>query len=97
MSAAFQPQAPPPKVIRRGGLRELGIYELPDGRRFVLSNLHVGGCGLYTVRAWETFGDALYQVNREGQIFSRGVPTKWGVADLKDTGQSAAYPKPIIH
>lgn len=97
MSATFQPQASPSKLTRPSRLRELGIYELPDGRRFVVSTLHLDGCSLYPVRAWETYGNAEYWVNREGQILSRGIPTRWCTRDLKDTGQSATYPKPIIH
>jgi hypothetical protein len=77
-------------------LRELGIYELPDKRRFVVSTLHRSGWALYPVHTWSWSLDAEYTVNNEGRLLSLGAFTGWGVADLKDTGESASYPKPII-
>ena len=78
------------------GLRELGIYELPDKRRFVVSTPHRDGRALYPAQTWAYYGNAEYWVNNEGRLLSRGIPTRWSVADLTDTGQTAAYPKPRI-
>jgi hypothetical protein len=97
MSAAIKPQATAPHSPYRTGPRELGIYELPDGRKFVASTLHREGCGLYPVRAWEMYGNAEYWLSKDGRILSRGIPTKWSIVDLKDTGETARYPKPILH
>jgi hypothetical protein len=89
---------PPFTAARRQapGLRELGIYELPDKRRFVVSTLHRDGRALYPARTWAFYGNAEYWLSNDGRLLSRGTPTKWSVADLKDTGESATYPKARI-
>lgn len=86
---------PPPAspVVRP---RELGIYELPDGREFVVSTLYSGGCGLYPTRAWHHYGVAEYRVDRQGRLCNLGKPTGWRVTDLFDTGRTAKYPAPVI-
>lgn len=78
------------------GLRELGIYELPDGGQYVVSTPHPGGCALYSVHAWAHYGEAEYWADRDGRLLRRGIPTGLDVRDLKDTGQTSSYPKPII-
>jgi hypothetical protein len=97
MSTAYKPQtqASYEPGIRRP--RELGIYELPDGRKFVVSTLYDNGCALYSVRSWDTYGNAEYWLGKDGRLFSRGMPTTWNSFDLKDTGETASYPKPILH
>ena len=97
MSTAYKPQAPAPHDSRPGRPRELGIYELPDGRRFVASTLHRDGCALYPVRTWGAYGNAEYWLGRDGRVLSRGVATDWCILDLKDTGETARYPQPILH
>ena len=97
MSTAFKPHSPASYEPRQNRPRELGIYELPDGRQFVASTLHINGCGLYPVRTWYAYGNAEYWLNRDGRILSRGTPTRWNILDLKDTGETARYPKPILH
>ena len=77
-------------------LRELGIYELPDGREFVVSTLYSDGCCLYPASAWGRYGSAEYWVDTSGRLLNRGVPTLWDAQDLRDTGRTAAYPKPVI-
>jgi hypothetical protein len=72
-------------------LRELGIYSLPDGREFVAHAAGEAGYSLYTPSAWKTFGMAEYRVHPDGKILSKGIPTRWGVADLRDTGRSVKY------
>ena len=97
MSTAYKPRANTSHHHARVRPRELGIYELPDGRKFVVSTLHKEGCGLYPVRTWDAFGNAEYWLNRDGRVLSRGIPTRWNILDLKDTGETARYPKPVIH
>ena len=97
MSTAFKPQAPAPHDPRPGRPRELGIYELPDGRRFVASTLHRDGCALYPSRTWGVYGNAEYWLSKDGRILNLGIPTRWNFLDLKDTGETARYPKPILH
>ena len=97
MSTAYKPQAAASHNPLRVRPRELSIYELPDGRKFVASTLHRDGCALYPVRTWGAYGDAEYWLSKDGRILSRGIPTKWSILDLKDTGETARYPKPILH
>jgi len=94
MVQAIAAQRPAP--ITKPRLRELGIYTLPDGREFIVSTIYHDGCSLYTRPAWETFGTAEYWIDREGRLLNRGAPSIWQVEDLKDTGKSASYPKPVI-
>jgi hypothetical protein len=61
-----------------------------------VSTLYSDGLSLYRTASWGNFGSAEYWVNQEGQILRRGVPTKWTVGDLKDTGRTTHYPKPNI-
>ena len=72
-------------------LRELGVYSFPDGREFVAHAAGAEGYSLYTLRAWKTFGMAEYRVHADGRILSKGIPTKWSVEDLIDTGRSIRY------
>ena len=97
MSTAYKPQANSSHNPLRVRPRELGIYELPDGRKFVASTLHKEGCGLYPVTSWGAYGNVEYWLDRDGRILSRGIPTRWNFHDLKDTGESAHYPKPVLH
>jgi hypothetical protein len=94
MTQAIAPQrasaSPRPK------LRELGIYALPDGSEFIVSTLYHDGCSIYTPHAWETSGAAEYRVDRDGRLLRRGTPSAWNVEDLKDTGKTARYPKPVL-
>lgn len=85
-----------PSTIPKSRLRELGVYNLPDGREFVVSTIYYDGCSLYTPRSWETFGTAEYWVDGDGRLLHHGVPSIWKVQDLNDTGKSASYPKPVI-
>src|SRR5687767_4292958 len=97
MSTAYKPQAVAPHTPTRVRPRELGIYELPDGRKYVASTIHRDDCALYPVRSWEAYGNAEYWLGKDGRVLSRGLPTKWTFLDLKDTGETARYPKPILH
>src|SRR4029453_3393778 len=82
--------------VKTTKLRELGVYELPDHRKFIVSTLYSDGCSLSPVWAWKHDGSAEYWVDVSGRLLDRGVPTQWRVQDLVDTGQTAAYPKPVL-
>lgn len=71
-------------------LRERGIYELPDGRQFVVCVSGTGAYSLYTPEAWARYGPAEYRIHADGRILSKGTPTRWRVGDLTYTGQSAS-------
>jgi len=83
-------------TIPKPRLRELGVYNLPDGREFIVSTIYYDGCSLYTPHSWEAFGTAEYWVDRDGRLLHRGMPSIWKVQDLNDTGKTASYPKPVI-
>lgn len=71
------------------GLREQGIYTLPDGREFVAHAVFRGGYILFTPGAWEFSGTHLYETNAAGQIRTKGQPTSWRIEDLTDTRRTA--------
>jgi hypothetical protein len=96
MSQALSTLAPYRNRVRAPRLRELGVYELPDGRQYVVSTLYSDGCSLYPVRAWGSYGNAEFWADKEGRLLRRGVATRWSVRDLQDTGKTATYPAPII-
>jgi hypothetical protein len=87
-----------PYAVRKKSprLRELGIYLLPDGREYVVSTLYSDGCSIYPVHSWESYGNAEYWADKDGRLLRRGIPSRWSVSDMKDTGRTSAYPKPII-
>jgi hypothetical protein len=78
------------------GLRELGVYTLPDGSEYVASSFYSEGRCLYTPPAWELFAGAELRVDARGRLLRRGLPTCWSVYDLRDTGRTARYPAPVI-
>ncbi|HEY0172455.1 MAG TPA: hypothetical protein VGB98_15645 [Pyrinomonadaceae bacterium] len=96
MSQAVSALAPYRNRIRHPRLRELGVYELPDGRQYVVSTLYSDGCSLYPVHAWGGYGNAEFWADEQGRLLRRGLPTRWGVRDLQDTGRTASYPAPVI-
>lgn len=76
--------------MRETGLRERGIYRLPDGREFVVCASGDGeGHLLYSPGAWRRYGPAEYRAQVNGRILSRGLVTRWRLEDLKDTGGGA--------
>lgn len=81
---------------KAGGLRELGVYALPDGREYVASTIYSEGCCLYTPPTWGLFAGAELRVDKQGRLLRHGSPTRWNVNDLKDTGRTARYPAPVI-
>jgi hypothetical protein len=78
------------------GLRELGVYALPDGSEYVASTIYSGRCCLYSPPAWCLCAGAELRVDARGRLLRRDVPTWWYVDDLKDTGRTARYPSPVI-
>ena len=89
--------SPVPNQPQSVRLRELGIYQLADGREFIVSTIYNDGCCLYPLHAWDTFGNAEFWVGPDGRLLSRGQPTSWRVQDLTDTGQTSKYPKATRH
>ena len=67
------------------GLREGGLYSLPDGRRYVAcQNGTHGYYSLYRLRASRRAIRAEYVVGAEGRLLSKGIPTRWKVNDLAE-------------
>lgn len=75
------------------GLRERGIYKLPDGRELIVC-ASGAGFSLYNPQAWKMCGLADYRAHADGRILSKGTPTRWRVEDLTDTGRTADYGSP---
>jgi hypothetical protein len=70
------------------GLRERGIYTLPNGRELiVISNLPNGSIRM---RGWERFEPSEFEVDTEGRLFAHGKPTAWDINQLTDTGRTAS-------
>ncbi|HWS87574.1 MAG TPA: hypothetical protein VN282_11460 [Pyrinomonadaceae bacterium] len=75
---------------RKGGLRNFGVYLLPDGTE-VVAVPEVDGCHLFRLDHWPANSRRLgdYVVYRSGLIRSKGRLTGWRSKDLKDTGRTA--------
>ena len=81
-------------IVRKAGhelkLRERGIYRLPDAREFIACRSGDGaGYLLYNVETRTPYA-ADYRAQADGRVLSRGTATRWRVADLVDTGRTAA-------
>ena len=74
-------------------LQERGIYELPDGRRYVVCVSGTGAYSLYRTQDWARFGPAEYRIHADGRILSKGTPTRWRAEDLTYTGRIASPPQ----
>ena len=73
-------------------LREGGIYALPDKREFVVRACGRDGYTFYSYQAWKGSGSSEYRLTTEGRLLSKGLPTRWRIADLTDTGRTAESP-----
>lgn len=73
-------------------LRECGIYALPDKREFVVRGSGRDGYCFYSHQAWKGLGSSEYRLNTEGRLLSKGLPTRWRIDDLTDTGRTAEIP-----
>ena len=79
--------------MRRIILRERGIYALPDKREFVVRGCARDGYTFFSHQAWEGSGSSEYRLNTEGRLLSKGLPTRWRIDDLTDTGRTAESPE----
>jgi len=69
-------------------LRERGIYQLPDKREFVVCTNPNKAYILFTLSAWHYRGCAEYFIRNDGRLLSKGLPTRWSIKDLADTGRT---------
>jgi hypothetical protein len=69
-------------------LRDRGIYVLPDKREFIVRRSGRDEYSLYPPQAWKKLEFAEHRLNTEGRILSKGIPTRWRVEDLNDTGRA---------
>ena len=82
-------------------IRERGIYSFPDGTLVVAQPREPSGTLLFYLSDWEVFGGAevqaernatafrIIEANADGQILRFGIPTRWQLDDLSDTGRTA--------
>ena len=70
--------------MHKVGLREGGVYSLPDGRRFVALPSGTQGYGLFPLRASSRVIRAEYMVGAGGRLLSKGTPTRWSINDLTE-------------
>ena len=63
------------ETMRNLTLRELGLYALPDGRKFIAHANGQDGYSLFSLGAWGIGSKAEYLVRRDDSILSKGVPT----------------------
>ena len=77
-------------------LREGGIYALPDKREFVVRGCGRDGYTFYSPQAWKGSGSSEYRLTTEGRLLSKGLPTRWRINHLTDTGRTAESPEIAI-
>jgi hypothetical protein len=85
---------------QRFGLREYGVYRLPDGAEVIVCPSKDKAIPLLLVSDWDSFGEAaitgdahstafqIYHVDISGRILRLGQATKWNSYDLLDTGNN---------
>lgn len=83
----------------RFGLREYGIYQLPDGMEVIVCPSKDRLIPLLLLSDWDTFGEdaitadahstafQIFHVDVSGRILRLGQPTKWNSYELLDTGR----------
>jgi hypothetical protein len=83
---------------QRFGLREYGVYRLPEGGDVIVCPGKDNVIPLLLVSDWDSFGEAaitgtthstafqIYHVDNSGRILRLGQATKWNSYDLLDTG-----------
>lgn len=69
-------------------LRERGVYRLPDKREFVVCTNPNKAYILFPLSAWHYRGCAEYFIRNDGRFLSKGLPTRWSIKDLTDTGRT---------
>jgi hypothetical protein len=70
-------------------LRERSTYRLTDQREFVVGVTGRNNYIPFSLDAWKYGGPAQYLIHVDGKILSRGVPTRWSIKNLNDTGRTA--------
>jgi hypothetical protein len=72
------------------GLRESGVYALPDESEVIAVVDIRGTYLLYAPQDWGLYPHvpAMYEVYASGRIHYRGGPTRWRIEDLSDTGRT---------
>jgi len=82
------------------GLRDYGIYQLPDGVEVVVCPISDGITPLFFLSDWDRYGEIavrteehsgaflIYQIDESGRVVRLGQPTKWFSYDLLDTGRT---------
>jgi hypothetical protein len=84
------------KEVKVMKLRNLGVYALPDGSEFVVEMLRGGKYDLCLKKAWDYNHTAKYQIDKDGNLVSKGNLTDWRIEHLIDTGHRVKYPKPSL-
>jgi len=72
-------------MIKNMILNDQGIYELPDGRKFVVRAGRQGSYVLHDL-GMGVSSAPVYLIDGSGQFLSWGKPTRWNLGDLRDTG-----------
>jgi hypothetical protein len=85
---------------QRFGLREYGVYRLPDGVEVIVCPAKDKVIPLLLVSDWDNFGEEairgdehstafqIYHVDISGRVLRLSQPTKWNSYDLLDTGNN---------
>ena len=88
-------------VLQRIQLRTHGVYSFPDGTEVVACERDHAGPSLYYLSDWNLYGAdeveaeqnapafRLLEADSSGLIFRFGMPTRWSLEDLIDTGRTA--------
>jgi hypothetical protein len=64
-----------------------GVYALPDGRELIADGTDDLGCSLYCPQTCKSYGIAEYRIHPDGGLMSKGVPVRWRIEGLKNTGR----------
>jgi hypothetical protein len=70
------------------GLRERGIYCLPNGRELVVICTREDGSVSYRLSCPNGSDAGEYEVSDDGRLFCKGRLTAWDVSNLCDTGRT---------
>ena len=71
------------------GLRERGIYRLPNGRRLIALRDGRGSFHLYPFEAGRRAEAPVYELGERGRLYSQGILTAWDESNLADTLETA--------
>ena len=62
---------------------------MPEAGELIVHAVFRGGYIFFTPEAWEFNGLHKYESDAEGRIRLNGLPTRWRVGHLTDTGRTA--------